>query len=284
MKKSIFLLFASISIFYGCSSDDSDPGPDPGNDGNNIQLANDATFGSILTDKDGRSLYFFSRDSKGTSACSGGCISNWPIFYTDNVTLDAGLEASDFSEITRTDGSKQTTYKGWPLYYFAGDNAAGDTNGDKVGNNWYIAKPDYSLMYVEAQLVGKDAEGNEINFKSDYTPGDELTFYIVNATTGRTLYTFINDKKDTNNFTADDFSNDAVWPIFDIDIDKLPSILDASDFGTIDVFGRSQLTYKGWPLYYFGQDVERGDNFGINFPAAGVWPIANTDTEPAPAN
>lgn len=284
MKKSIFLLFASISIFYGCSSDDSDPAPDSGNDENNIRLATDATFGSILTDKDGLSLYFFSRDSKGESACSAGCLANWPVFYTDNLTLDAGLEASDFGEITRTDGAKQTTYKGWPLYYFAGDNAAGDTNGDKVGNNWYIAKPDYSLMYVEAQLVGRDAEGNEINFKSDYTEGDELTFYMVNATTGRTLYTFINDTRDTNNFTAEDFSNDAVWPVFHIDIDKLPSILDASDFGTIDVFGRSQLTYKGWPLYYFGQDVNRGDNFGINFPAPGVWPIANVDTAPAPAN
>ncbi|GAA4271585.1 hypothetical protein U6A24_13445 [Aquimarina gracilis] len=285
MKKSILLVFATVSIFYSCSSDDSDPAPDPGTQENNIQLANDATFGSILTDKDGMSLYFFSRDSKGESACnSDQCVSSWPIFYTSDVTLDAGLNASDFGEITRTDGTKQTTYKGWPLYYFAGDNAAGDTNGDKVGNNWYIAKPDYSLMYVEAQLVGKDGDGNEINFKSDYTPGDELTFYMVNATTGRTLYTFINDKKDTNTFTADDFSNDAVWPVFHIDIDKLPSILDANDFGTIDVFGRSQLTYKGWPLYYFGQDVNRGDNFGINFPAAGVWPIANVDTEPAPEN
>ncbi len=286
MKNSIFLLFVSISLLYSCSSDDSDPqpDPDPGPTTNAVRLATDATFGSILTDADGMSLYFFSRDSKGESVCVDGCKAAWPIFYADNLTLDAGLEAADFGEITRADGDKQTTYKGWPLYYFASDNTAGDTNGDKVGNNWYIAKPDYSLMYVEAQLVGRDAEGNDQNFKSDYTPGDELTFYIVNATTGRTLYTFINDKKDTNNFTASDFSNDAVWPVFHIDIDKLPSILDASDFGTIDVFGRQQLTYKGWPLYYFGQDVERGDNFGINFPAARVWPIANTDTPEAPAN
>ncbi len=284
MKNSIFLLFVSIAILYSCSSDDSDPQPNPEPEENTVQLATNATFGSILTDDKGMSLYFFSRDSKGTSVCVDGCKAAWPIFHADNLTLDQGLEASDFGEITRSDGDKQTTYKGWPLYYFASDNAAGDTNGDKVGNNWYIAKPDYSLMYVEAQLVGKDADGNEINFKSDYTPGDELTFYITNGTTGRTLYTFINDKKNVNNFTKDDFSNDAVWPIFHIDIDKLPSILDASDFGTIDVFGRSQLTYKGWPLYYFGQDVARGDNFGINFPAPGVWPIANTDTPAAPEN
>ncbi len=283
MKKSILLLFVSISFLYSCSSDDSDPQPDPQPNVNEVRLATDATLGSILTDSEGMSLYFFSRDSKGASACSGGCIASWPIFYKSNLILDQGLDASDFGEITRADGEKQTTYKGWPLYYFAGDNAAGDTTGDGVGNNWYIAKPDYSLMYVEAQLVGRDGDGNEINFKSDYTPGDELTFYITNDR-GRTLYTFMNDTKDTNNFTAEDFSNDAVWPVFHRDLQRIPSILDPADFGTIDVFGRSQLTYKGWPLYYFGQDEDRGDNFGINFPSAGVWPIANVDTAPAPEN
>ncbi len=60
--------------------------------------------------------------------------------------------------------------------------------------------------------------------------------------------------------------------------DKIPSILKASDFGTIDVHGKTQLTYKGWPLYYFGQDSQRGDNKGISVPAPGIWPIANTNT------
>ncbi|UOB18120.1 hypothetical protein [Abyssalbus ytuae] len=249
---------------------------------NSVRISDNATHGNILTDAKGNSLYFFSRDHKGESACTDGCLDIWPVFYTDVVTLDAGFEASDFGEITRGDGSKQTTYKGWPLYYFENDNSPGDTNGDKVNDIWYVAKPDYSLMYVQAQLVGRDGDGNDVNYKSDYTPGDELTFYITDAE-GNTLYTFINDTKDTNNFTAEDFSNDAVWPVFHIDIDKLPSILNAADFGTIDVYGRSQLTYKGWPLYYFGQDEERGDNYGINFPAAGVWPIANIDTPEAPA-
>lgn len=284
MKKSIFLVLIFVVSLYSCSSDDDSnpqPDPNPGSEANAVQLASNGTFGNILTDAEGKSLYFFSRDTKGQSACLDGCKDAWPIFYAENLTFDDGLLAADFGEITRTDGEKQTTYKGWPLYYFANDNAAGDTNGDRVGDNWYIAKPDYSIMYAQAQLVGKDAEGNLINFKSDYTPGDELTFYMTNST-GRTIYIFTRDTKDDNNFTAEDFSNNAVWPVFHFDIDKLPSILDASDFGTIDVFGTKQLTYKGWPLYYFGQDTERGDNFGINFPAPGVWPIVNVDTEAAP--
>jgi len=281
MKKLIFLLSTAVLVLTSCSSDDTDtntPEQDPQT--NSVRLSADTTFGNILTDSNGMSLYFFSRDTKDNSACMGGCRDAWPIFYVADLTLDSDLESSDFGVITRADGDKQNTYKGWPLYYFANDNAPGDTNGDGVGNNWYIAKPDYSLMYAQAQLIGKDAEGNPINFKSDYTPGEALTFYMTSAT-GRTIYIFTNDAKDTNNYTNEDFSNDGTWPIIDIDIDKLPSILDASDFSTIDVFGRNQITYKGWPLYYFGGDSERGDNFGINVPAPGIWPIVNTDTPDA---
>src|SRR5690606_3123662 len=66
--------------------------------------------------------------------------------------------------------------------------------------------------------------------------------------------------------------------------DLLRSALSGDDFGSISVFGRQQLTFRGWPLYYFGQDLARGDNFGVGFPSAGIWPIANTDTQEAPGS
>jgi len=276
MKKSILLLLVlSITFFQSCSNDDDSPQPQPAE--NAVKLSNNSTFGEILTDSDGRSLYFFSKDTKDNSECIDGCRDIWPVFYVENLTADAGLDLVDFATITRTDGDLQTTYKGWPLYYFANDNNVGDTNGDEVNDIWYVAKPDYSLMYVTSQLVGHDG----LNYTSDYTEGDGNTFYITDID-GRTLYTFMNDTNNTNNFTNSDFSNNGVWPIAEITLDKIPSILNNSDFGTIDVFGRIQLTYKGWPLYYFGQDSIRGDNKGISFPAAGVWPIANVDTTIAP--
>lgn len=281
MKYTFMLLFGAIFLFYGCSNDDTaspiktDDDPQPM--GNAVKLADDATFGKILTDSEGMSLYFFSMDSKATSECLAGCLNTWPVFYEATITVDAGLEVSDFATIDRSDGAKQTTYKGWPLYYYASDNAAGETKGDKVNDVWYIAKPDYSLMYVRSQLIGHDGK----NYLDDYTEGDMLTSYIVDVE-GNTLYAFAPDKKDTNNYTEPDFSNDAIWPIAEITLDKIPSILDAADFGTIDVFGRTQLTYKGWPLYYFGQDTQRGDNTGVSFPAPGVWPIVNVDTSLAP--
>lgn len=58
--------------------------------------------------------------------------------------------------------------------------------------------------------------------------------------------------------------------------------MSATDFGEIDVHGKMQLTYKGWPLYYFGQDQNRGETKGVSVPAPGVWPIVNMNTSQAP--
>lgn len=243
-----------------------------------IKISSHAVHGNILTDKDGKALYFFSRDYKDGSECNDDCLDNWPIFYMDVMTeVGAGLNAADFATLVRSDGSKQTTYKGWPLYYYAKDAAAGEVKGDKSNNVWFVAKPDYSLMYVSAQLVGNDGK----NYTSSYMEGTGPTSYIVDFS-GRTLYAFVNDRKDKNNFTQADFSNNNTWPIFDITIDMLPSILNKADFNTIDVHGRKQLTYKGWPLYYFGADAKRGDNKGGSVPRPGVWPVVNINTNAAP--
>jgi len=258
------ILFAGFMLtFLGCSNDDG-VNDESGNLGdtvtvNSVELANNETFGNILTDSNGLSLYFFSKDVDGTSACSNGCIAAWPIFYDEDLTVGEGLEVSDFDVITREDGAMQNTYKGWPLYYYASDSAAGETKGDGAGSNWYVAKPDYSLMYAQADI------------------DDVSTLYMTNAT-GRTIYLFGNDTNGVNNFTNSDFSNNASWPVITLTIDKIPSILNIDDFGTTDVHGTTQLTYKGWPLYYFGNDTERGDVNGVS----GTWPIVNVDTEEAP--
>ena len=295
MKKKLILLFSSLFLL-NCSTDDGgrpttpdtdsepdmeEPVPEPEPEPNAVRLRNDGAFGSIITDVDGRALYFFSLDAKEDSNCTDGCLNTWPIFYESDLSLDDGLEANDFGSITRSDGNMQTTYKGWPLYYYASDNAEGDVNGDGVNALWFVAKPDYTVMMAQAQLVGRDRNGLETNLTGDYEPGDGLTFYMTDAA-GNTLYGFVNDTNGVNNFTSEDFSNNSVWPIFEEEVDQIPSILDTADFGGIDVFGRQQLTYKGWPLYYFGQDEARGDNYGVGFPSAGVWPIVNPDTERAP--
>lgn len=245
-----------------------------------VKLADNANLGQVLTDADGNALYFFTKDARpDSSACVGGCLSAWPVFYVNNPSVGAGLDAADFGSFQRADGSMQSTYKSWPLYYFAGDNAPGDANGEGVNNIWYVAKPDYSIMLINNTLTG----ANGVTYTSEYLPGVEEVQYFVDAY-GRTLYVFMNDNYNDNNFTASDFGNNGVWPIYEEGLQGLPSALDESLFGLIDVFGRQQLTYKGWPLYYFGQDTQRGANKGVSVPVPGVWPVAVKDIDPATPN
>ncbi|MFH6990109.1 hypothetical protein ACHRVW_20415 [Flavobacterium collinsii] len=285
-SKQLKLAFATIAatIFFTSCSNDKDSNTVTPEAKKEIALSTSTTLGSYLSDKDGKSLYFFATDAKGQASCTGGCEAVWPPFYVDNLTaekLSTGLTLSDFASITTTSGKKQLTYKGWPLYYYApninGTNtaeAAGQTTGDGVGGVWFIAKADYSIMVVRSQLLGHDGK----NYKSDYTVGDGLTTYFTDAK-GLTLYTFKNDNFKKNNFTKADFSNNAVWPIYETDKIVVPSILDKSKFSVITVFGKSQLAYNGWPLYYFGQDASvRGSNKGISFPSPAVWPVPVKDS------
>jgi predicted lipoprotein with Yx(FWY)xxD motif len=100
---------------------------------------------SFLTGEDGKTLYIFKKDTanSGKSACGAGtCSDNWPAFTVDQASqLQAGSGVSGkLDVITRDDGTKQVTYNGQPLYYFAGDTAAGATNGAAIPN-WAVANP-----------------------------------------------------------------------------------------------------------------------------------------------
>jgi len=104
----------------------------------------DANFGDVVTGKDGRSLYVFTKDSAGTSTCvTPDCVGNWPpLTVTDVSAVKAGSGITGaIATTTRTDGSLQVTLGGAPLYYFSGDTEAGQTNGQGLGNSWYVASP-----------------------------------------------------------------------------------------------------------------------------------------------
>lgn len=244
----------------------------------------DNSIGKIMTDAKGVTLYMFAKDTDGINHCTGGCANTWPPFYSDVVTVgDASLAAADFNVITRSDGAKQTTYKGWPLYYYSptGDGkheAAGTTAGDGIAGFWFASKSSYSMMVANGQLVGSDGK----NYTNAYVEGTGSTSYFVDGN-GRTVYHFKNDSNGKNTFTKSDFSNNNLWPIFHVDLKDVPSTLNKADFGEIDVFGQKQTTYKGWPLYYFGQDTNRNDTKGVSFPVpGGIWPVVFTTTDVAP--
>lgn len=104
-----------------------------------ISVAN-GPLGDILVDADGSTLYLFIPDGQGESTCYDQCETNWPPL-TGEISAGDGLDAALLGSSTRTDGSEQVTYNGWPLYYFAGDAAPGDTNGQGINDIWFVVSP-----------------------------------------------------------------------------------------------------------------------------------------------
>jgi len=239
--KFVTLLFLSLILFIFSCDDNNNENPA---DDKNVKLASDATLGSIITDSGGKTLYFFTKDVKGASLCEGGCLQAWPVFYQETIKPGDGLTATDFTTITRSDGSKQTAFKGWPLYYYAEDTKAGEVKGENVNKVWFVAKPDYTLMLAN----------NDIQYFTDIN--------------GKTLYYFTND-------TAPDASTCvggclSAWPEFLPSSVVVPSSVNKADFKTFGrPDGKNQLSYKGKPMYYFAQDTQRGDNKGRG--VGGKW-------------
>jgi predicted lipoprotein with Yx(FWY)xxD motif len=110
--------------------------------------------GAFLTTASGRTVYLWAKDGMNMSDCSGACASAWPpVPATGTLTAAGSAKASDLGTITRSDGTKQVTYDGHPLYYFVGDSAAGQTNGqgsDNFGAKWWLVAPS------GAQITGTD--------------------------------------------------------------------------------------------------------------------------------
>ena len=106
-----------------------------------------STLGKILVDGQGRTLYLFEADKAGKSVCNGACTSAWPPYLSDGAPrAGAGVASSLLGTSVRVDdgGGAQVTYRGHPLYYYAGDNEPGDTTGqglDQFGAKWYVLAP-----------------------------------------------------------------------------------------------------------------------------------------------
>jgi predicted lipoprotein with Yx(FWY)xxD motif len=101
-------------------------------------------LGRVLVDAQGRTLYLFMKDKNDKSACAGACAAGWPPLLTSGKpTAGTGVASKLLGTTVRRSG-RQVTYDGHPLYTYAGDSRAGQTNGEgsnAFGAAWYVLAP-----------------------------------------------------------------------------------------------------------------------------------------------
>lgn len=105
-------------------------------------------LGEVVVDAEGMVVYYFTKDEadSGVSACEGGCLEAWPPVLTDSETPEVEGVTGEVGTIETPEGELQVTINGMPIYYFAEDEAPGDTNGQGANDVWYVVAPDGTMI------------------------------------------------------------------------------------------------------------------------------------------
>ena len=207
----------------------------------------------MVAASNGMTLYTFTKDvaGSGTSACTGGCLTNWPaltIAAGDTPTGDSTVSGTLGTIVRADNGATQVTYNGLPLYFFAKDTAPGDTNG---------IYPNWEAVVLAAPVQTQAVMGKVI--------GSHGTLMVA-ASNGMTLYTFTKDVagSGTSACTGGCLTN---WPALTVAAGATPTG-NSTVSGTLGTIvradnGATQVTYNGLPLYFFAKDTAPGDTNGI---------------------
>ncbi len=221
-----------------------------------VLLANSAFLGSYLTDGQGYALYIYTADLPGdcnnppVSTCVDDCLLAWPVFEAWDRQLGEGLEDVGFGTFVRDDGVQQTTYQGWPLYYYAKDESAGTTGGQGKGSIWYLAEQ--SLPNLVIMRAPQELEGVK---------------YLADGR-GYTLYSYEGD--DIGNGNAAPRVNcvgecSKNFRPFSVKSLQAVSKLEPADLSQF-VQGQGsnqQVSYRGQPLYLSKHDEKSGEMNGL---------------------
>jgi predicted lipoprotein with Yx(FWY)xxD motif len=137
---------AALLTLSACGNDDDaadeDANGDVAAEGNgSVVTLTESGLGEILVDGDGMTLYLFTVDEPGVSNCDEDCLEVWPPMEGE-PEAGSGVDAELLGSIEHDDGTIQATYGDWPLYYYAGDAAAGDLEGQGLNDVWFVLDAD----------------------------------------------------------------------------------------------------------------------------------------------
>ncbi len=235
-----------------------------------LAVAEDAKLGKIVTDSAGFTLYRFDQDtaSPPKSSCDGDCATTWPPVPADGASVASGIDRSLLGEVTRSDGTKQLTVAGWPMYRYVKDTKAGDTNGQGVKGTWFATAP-------TGKKAGTALPG--LSVRNDPKLGQ-----IVVDKNGMTVYRFMKDKawpKSVSNCTGACIEK---WPaVAPVAANDTKGVQKKGLMGFTRPDGTKQMTVNCWPIYTFSGDTAPGDTNGQG--VGGTWYAVAPDGKPVGA-
>lgn len=241
-----------------------------------VSVGKNDALGSFLVDNKGMSLYLFTKDTPNTSVCYDKCATAWPpLLTTGKPAAGDGVDASKLGTTTRKDGAIQVTYNGWPLYYYEKDKAPGDVIGQNVGDVWFVVSPSGEMIQTAVATEAPAAAGQAGGTTVALGKNDKLGSFLVDDK-GISLYLFTKDTPNTS--VCYDKCATAWPPLLTTGNPVAGDGVDSSLLGTTTrKDGSVQVTYNGWPLYYYEKDKAPGDVTGQD--VGGVWYVVSDKGE-----
>ena len=234
--------------------------------GGQLAVSENAKLGQVLTDSTGKTLYRFDNDTAEPpkSNCDGECATAWPPVLADGTTAPSGVDKALVGSVTRSDGSKQLTVDGWPLYFYAKDTKPGDALGQGVGGKWYASTPEGKKASGGSEAA-EPADVAGLSTRKDPELGE-----IVVDKDGMTVYRFLKDKawpKPVSNCNGACLEK---WPVVDpVSANDTQGVQKKGLMSFTRGDGAKQMTVNCSPIYTFINDKKPGDTNGQG--VGGTW-------------
>jgi len=262
----VLLLAMAVAACGGSTSSGSSSTPTPAattpSSSNALIKTTTATVSGksemILTDAQGKTLYYFKPDTATTSACTSSCADNWPpLLATGSSTPTSATPLPGKLTMQTTANGNQVEYNGHLLYTFAGDSGPGLTKGEGLFGKWFVVTPD---LAAGNNSTGSGSNSNALIKTATAMVSGKSETVLTNAQ-GKTLYYFTPDTTTTSACTGSCAQN---WPPLlstgsgtPTSATTLPGKLSAQTTAN-----GNQVEYNGHLLYTFAGDSGSGQNKG----------------------
>jgi predicted lipoprotein with Yx(FWY)xxD motif len=108
--------------------------------GDVVLIVQKSAIGYVLAAANGQVVYTYDKDSKGSApTCTGSCATTWPPLTGKPLASEADTLPGTLGTVSDSNGAKQVTYNGLPLYTFKGAKPF-TTAGNGVGGAWHVIK------------------------------------------------------------------------------------------------------------------------------------------------